>query len=232
MTGTELVALIRSELVEPIEAYWYDTELLAWINQGERDFTQRVHGLQSTATITTVAGRMDYPLPANWLSTRAVFFNRRQDNIDNWTRVIPTNLEKMAQEHPNFLSSETQSLGTPCQYFIWERSIWLRPTPEESDKTVKMFYQSKSIGLTDLSQTLNVDDSLADGIKAYVLWKAWNKEKEMDLAAEQRELYFSYIGEARRWIKKQSGDQAYKIDLNSPVPFTFGIDPNRGFTSL
>ena len=228
MTGNELVTLVRSEILEPSAGFWTDAEMLSWINQGEKDFISRIHGMQGIAQIDTIAGRADYPLPANWLSIRALFINDDSNGQDSWKRIHPSNLEKFSQERPNFLNSQTELRGVPNRYMIWDKTIYLDPIPKDSDKEMKMFYEKKAVPLTSLSDSLNVDDTLSDGIKAYVLWKAWSKEKELDLASDQRNMYFDYVGQGRRWIKKQSGDQAYIVDVRSNVPFSQGGTNGNG----
>ncbi len=108
---------------------------------------------------------------------------------------------------------------TPRKYYIWGKELVLFPIPKEVQKLV-LFYKSKPLPLLSASSELNTDDSLADAIEAYVLWKAWKKEKEMDLAQEAREEFDKWILKGRRWVKKQSGDQRNRIDIESQFPFS------------
>ena len=110
--------------------------------------------------------------------------------------------------------------GTPQRYWIWNRSLWLDRAPDaDNDTTLLLFFKSKPIPLTDATQSINLDDSLSEAITAYVLWKAWKKEKETDLADENQITYNQYIAEGRKFVKKQSGDQRNRIDIDSPLPF-------------
>jgi trehalose-6-phosphate synthase len=104
---------------------------------------------------------------------------------------------------------------------VWARDIYLFPIPNltQSDNII-MFYKAKPIPLADLTKSLNVDDSFTEGIIAYVLWKAYAKEKEVELAAAQEQTYDKYIKQGLRWQKLQSGDQRYRLDIPSPI----GID--------
>lgn len=221
MLASTIITRVRRQLVETVGAFWSDAELLDLINKGEADFHNEVRTLESKAFLSTVAGRADYPLPANWLSARALFYNNPDEaGNDAWSRLEPTNLEKQAQENPNFLSSATESRGTPQRYWIWDRTIYLDPAPEtDGDSNVYMFFKSKPVALISASQDLNTDDSLADGIEAYVLKEAWAKEKEPDLADREALRYTDYVRKGRRYSKKQSGDQKYRMDIESGTPF-------------
>lgn len=220
MQAQEIITRVRKELVETIGVFWSDAELLELINRGEKAYLNDIRWLEDKANLDTIVGIPNYQLPSNWVSAKAVFVNDlNSDGSDNWKRIYPTNLEKMAQESPNFLSEETEKRDTPRKYYIWGRELYLYPIPKVQQKVV-LFFKSKSVPLTNATQSLNTDDSLADGIEAYVLWKAWKKEKEIDLAQEAREEYDAWISKGRRWVKKQSGDQRNRIDIESQFPFS------------
>lgn len=223
MTGNELIIDIRNELQEPVGGFWTDTELLTWINRAEQDYVGRIRGLESQATVGTVIGQNEYPLPGNWMSAVGIFYNDLQNGIDSWRALEPTDLQELSLQNPNFLSTETENRGKPCKYFIWDKRIVLYPTPDVTgDANVKMFYKSKPVALTLASETMNVDDSLSGGIKAYVLWKAWTKEKEFELAKDQQELYYSFVRDGLRWVKLQSLNKRHNIDVASNTPYNYG----------
>lgn len=224
MQAQELITRVRQELVETVGSFWSDAELLTLLNKAERDFVNRTRILEDRATLDIVAGQSRYPLPANWLSARAIFYNDKQGvltNTDRWRRLRPSNLEKRAQENQNFLSTAVEARGTPHTYWIWGREIIIEPIPQYSGSAdLVLFFKSKPILLTVATQQLNVDDSLSDGLESYVLWKAWKKEKEPDLADEAREEYLSFVRQGLRFVKKQSGDQRFRLDIESAEPLS------------
>ena len=229
MQASTIITDVRRELVEISAAYWSDSELLRHLNRGEKDFVNKTRILEDTAQLTLIQGRLEYPLPVNWLSERAVFFKiERDDGTYMWKRLIPTNLEKMAQQQPNFLNNTTDNQGTPSRCWIWGRSLWLDKAPDADNATsLFLFYKSKPIPLIDSSSEINIDDSLAEALTEYILWKAWKKEGEIDLASEHKLEYDRLVLEGRRWVKKQSGDQRNRIDIISAIPFEgSGFDDN------
>ena len=220
MLASTIITNVRRELVETVGSFWSDSELLTLINKGEADFVRRTRILEDRASTGTTAGDNRIPLPANWLSARAVFYdNLHSDGVHDWKPLRATNLEKMKQERPNFLATDTNLRSVPSKYWIWGRELNLDAVPDTtSSGNVVLFYKAKPTALTASTQNLNIDDSLADGIEAYVRWKAWKKEKEPDLAEEAREEYLDFVREGRSYVKRQSGDQHYRIDLESAVP--------------
>lgn len=234
MLASEIITDVRRELLEPQAGFWSDAELLRHLNRAEKDFINRTRILEDTAFLSTTIGTMDYQLPTNWLSAKAVFYNTKENASDDdaWTRLVPTTLEKMSQEHPNFLATETDTdlQATPEKYWIWQNRIHLYPAPRNSkDSDLYLFYKSKPTALTATSQSINIDDSLSEAITAYILWKAWKKSKETSLAAEQAAIYAEYIGQGRRWANRRSGDQRNKFDIESATPFG-RLNPFRPLT--
>lgn len=224
MQAQEIITRVRQELVETVGSFWGDPELLTLLVKGERDFVNRTRILEDRATLDLVAGQSRYPLPANWLSARAVFHNDKQGiptGPDRWRRLHPSNLEKRAQENQNFLSTNVEQQSTPRTYWIWGREIIVEPVPKFSGSAdLVLFFKSKPIPLTVATQQINIDDSLSDALEAYMLWKAWKKEKEPDLAAESADEYRDWIRQGLRFVKKQSGDQRYRIDIESSDPIS------------
>jgi len=229
MQAQILINDARRELVETAAAFWTDAELLRHLNRAELDFVNKTRILEDTAQVSLTQGRLDYPLPSNWLSAKAVFFKIvNSDGTFRWKRIYPSNLEKTAQQRPNFMNTETDNQGTPQRYWIWGRSLWLDKAPDANNATyLLLFFKSKPISLTLVTQEINLDDSLSEALTAYILWKAWTKEQEFDRADAQQLIYDRYVAEGRKWVKKQSGDQRNRIDIDSPVPFDGDYDPNH-----
>jgi len=223
MLASQIISDARRELLEySAQLFWSDAELLRLLNRAEVDYVNRTRILEDRAVMTLEQGRSDYPLPSNWISARLVMMKKVDtDGKTSWCRIYPSNLEKVAQEHPDFIDETVDHQGQPAIYHIWANDIIFTPTPDElSENDVYLFYKAKPIPIINpATDSINVDEALAEGITAYILWKAWAKEKEMDLAEEQKRIYIDYVGEGRRWVKKKSGDQRYKIDLDSPTPF-------------
>lgn len=221
MTTQDILDQIRSALVEPVPGFWSNEELLLWINRGQLDFVNRTRVMEDKYQTSTQASVGVYPLPENCLSVRAIFINLATvGQTANWVRLTPTNLEKNAQQAPNFTANGTGQTGDPASYMIWNKELYLFPIPRDNGSdNLMMFFKSKPLDITASDQPLGLDDSLHEALIAYVLWRAFEKEKEFDQAQYQRGIYEGYIQQGLRWAKKQSGDQRYRLDISSPTPF-------------
>src|SRR6185437_356597 len=213
MIGQDIVDAVRAEVVEPNPAFFTSATLLIWINNAQKSYVRRTRCLQNFATTSTAQGQADYPMPADWLGSEKVFYNFPVNGVDSWTPLRPTSIEKIAQEYPNFLSSDSSMLGRPTVYYIVNQTLFVFPRPMTSGSSdIFMFYESKPIALKQLSDPLSIDDSLSDGIEAYVLWKMWKQDNEDLLAKEQKERFIEEVGEGRKWKKKRLLDGKWKID--------------------
>lgn len=224
MKASTIITDVRREIVETVAAFWSDAELLRHLNRGQMDFVNRTRVLEDTAFMDTQAGRGDYPLPANFLSTKLVLHNTpNQDGSANWKQVFPSTLEKFAQERPNFLSVDSGSLGKPSRFMLWGNTLRISPAPDAantSGSNLFLWYKSKPINITDTNSDVEIDETLCEALNEYMLWKCFLKEKEKDLAEFHMNNYLAYVKEGRRWIKKRTGNMKNRFDLESAFGLT------------
>lgn len=223
-TGQDLVNDVRAEVIEPNPAFFSTSRMLALVNLAQKEYVRKTRCLQNFAFTSTVQGVQIYPMPSDWLGSEAVFW-QDQTNPTNpiWRRLRPTTLEKMAQESPNFLSNDPAMQGKPLKYFIQANNLYIYPKPQTTGSNdIFMYYQSREIPLTDLSQPLSVDDSLAPGLRAYILWKMWKQDQEDALAKDQENLWKEELGWGIKWRNMRILDLKRKIDIDSYMPFSIG----------
>lgn len=220
-TGNDLVSDVRAEVLEPSPAFFSSSRMLALINLAQKEYVRKTRCLQNFAWTSTVQGVGVYPMPADWMGSECIFWQNTTGGTPFWQRLIPTTLEKMAQESPNFLSNDSTMQGNPIKYFIHASNLYIYPKPLMSGTNdIFMYYQSREIALTSLGDPLSVDDSLTPGLRAYILWKMWAQDQEPDLAKEQKEIFRDEIGYGIKWCNKRILDLKRKIDIESYQPFT------------
>ena len=233
----DIVNDCRASVLEPHPAFFSSQRMLYLINEGEKDMTDRVRGLlESNAYLSTLEGESTYDMPPNWLASEQILINLPENNQDNWRYLLPTNIEKMAQESPNYLSRSTQAWGQPYKYFIQGRQLTIFPTPNvTASNNVYMFFQSKPIPLAALNEQLNIDDTLSGVLVAYVLWRLWDQDNETDKASRWRSVYEDGIKRANSLQDKKQRNKRDRVDIISPIPFNYGgngFGSTQGFNPL
>lgn len=222
ITGNYIVTDLRAEITEPNPAFFSNARILALINLAQMEYVRRTRVIQSFAFTSTVAGQEDYPMPADWLGAEKILYNRVNGDVDNWYPLMATGIEKMGQESPNFLSTETETRSAPAKYYVINKTLHIFPKPMTSGTNdLYMFYEATPTALTTLDDPLAIDDSLYPGVRAYVLSKLWRMDNE-DAKADREEARFEKeIGNGFKWKNKRILDGRWSIDVPSFVPRTY-----------
>jgi hypothetical protein len=231
ITGNDIVNDLRAEIIEPSPTFFSNTRLLYLINLAQREYVRLTRVLQSFAFTSSIQGQADYPMPTDWLGSEKVFYNMTTDGTTpNWRPLDATNLEKLGQEYPNFLSTDSSMQGTPKFYYVIGSTLYIFPRPDTAIQNgIFMFYESKAPALSSLDDALSIDDSLYPGVRSYVLAKLWKqdnedaKSKEEMSGDERNPGHFEVeIGRGRKWRNKRILDGKWKIDIQSPMGYTYG----------
>lgn len=233
-TGQDIVNDVRAEVIEPSPTFFSSNRMLALINLAQKEFVRKTQCLQNFAWTSTMAGEPAYPMPGDWLGSECIFYNNLQNSTTpNWQRLEPTTLEKMAQEMPNFLSSDPTNFGVPLKYYIVGTTMYLYPRPATTGSNdIFMYYRSRELVLLSLTDALSIDDSLTPAIRAYVLWKMWAQDQEKELADEQKEIFKEELGFGIKWRNQRILDLKRKIDIVSPYGYTTGSGFQSGVNPL
>lgn len=96
--------------------------------QAQMELAQKAWVIENTYSTTTVVGTREYQYPTTAIAIRRVTYNGRK-------------LEPINQREDDAITGSneaTTSTGTPLFYYVWDGSIFLRPTPDD-DLTLKVF---------------------------------------------------------------------------------------------
>lgn len=232
MSGQDVVDDVRAEILEPSPTFFSDDRMLSLINLAQNEYVRRTRVLQSFAYTSTVQGQANYPMPGDWLGSEKVFWNFSANGVSNWRALTATNIEKLGQESPNFLSADSTTQGFPQKYYVIGKTLYLFPRPmANGSNDLFLFYESKPVQLLTLADDLSIDDSLYPGIRAYVLWKLWKQDNEDAKAAEEKQNFKDEVGNGFKWKNKRILDGRWKIDIASFIPFSYSGGYNTGSIS-
>lgn len=126
-----------------------DAQLLNWINDGQREANSTNFILQSSATITLVAGTTEYALPSDYLTTWRVTINNLKLNETSFN-----------EQDANSTGWQKIGVGTPINYYIYlapNPTIGFIPCPSSSfistsGSSIKVWYIQQTVDLTTTSQ--------------------------------------------------------------------------------
>lgn len=222
MLASDFLNDIRRELIEISENFWSDEELLRLLNRGLKHYCGETRMLEQFAFLTTTPGERRYVLPSTVLSVKIVMFKvTNEDGTFSWKRLSLTTLQRIAQEFPQFLNTSEDFRGEPTSAAVYDRNIEFNRAPRySSDSDLFIFYKAQAPQIPDATYSIPIDESLIEALNQFVLWKAWSKEKELAMAKEAKNEYFTEIKRGRRWVKKQMAMERNRLDIITSFRFS------------
>jgi hypothetical protein len=150
-------ALTASEVIDRARVYlrdtssdssrqrYSDTQLLAWLNDGQREANSFAWILKSSYSFTLSNGTTEYALPSDFVATWRVEYSRR--------KLDQTSINELDAMSIGWKSAS----GTPQKYYVYFASttlLGIYPAPSSSSTgTVTVFYIQQTSDLTSTSQT-------------------------------------------------------------------------------
>lgn len=231
MLASELISDVRKELLEITGTFWSDPELLRLINRALAHFSGEVRFVETNAFLSTTDGEAEYTLPANCLSVKVVMYKiNNGGSTVTWRKLQPSTIAEFSRIAPQFLNNDADQLGDPAFYAVWDRKLRLEPIPKNSTSSnLFIFYKARLIKVIDVAKSIPLDESLVEAIHDFVLWKAWMKEKEVQLAKDAELRYNEGVRRGRRYVKKIAEAARNRIDIPSNIPFGGSRNPFSPF---
>lgn len=194
---------VRNFLNEANAVFWTDTEIDDWIKEGCVDFSSKSLLVESSLTITLVAGQITYTSAdtaaiANILESYSCLYN---DGLNNWKGII-----KM---HPRMIGNESvNTSGDPRYYALHDNTIWIWPAPTAAmvtaGATLKLLYAT----VTDDITAINYEFQHMPVI--YAMAKCKYKDQKF---AEGNSLMTTYLGSASFERQDKHGREEDSLDM-------------------
>lgn len=208
---TRARVLLRDTSSDTTRQRFSDTQLLNWLNDGQREANAFGFVLQSSYTFQLVSGTTEYALPTDFLTPWRVTYKGRKIEQTSFN-----------QQDATSVAWQTQSVGTPNGYYIYLASsptIGFVPAPSStSTGTIVVWYIQQTTDMTTTtqvpfnswSQLIPYHSGLAYFIAYRGLW-----------AIGDQELASNYLQEWQQWI------QALKAGIGRQPDFTPGFSGRR-----
>ena len=144
--ASTIITRARYILNEATEAFWLDTEMLVWVNDGIQDIVNRTNCIETKEEITLVDGQLLYDIDTEYISIKyAVYrypeatYNLLQENGDVLLQENGDNiLIGMATDYKGLDRGSFQHLGhaedvdEPVLWFVWKDQIGIYPLTDSN----------------------------------------------------------------------------------------------------
>lgn len=223
---TELITSVRSLVNESSEGFWLDSEILAWLNEGQSELCSETGLLSSYYEKTLEAADIvhDREVRVNpdfvALDEAGVFYNGNPLEY-----ISPHALTAWA-------STWKDQTGTPRSYYLRGDMLGFVPSPSVGD-TVGYYGIERADNMTDTEIPFNNDYRTVPFrvyIRDYAIAQCWYKKNEMQKYTDKMNAFRYGILKVNSILNKHKANVNRVIPDFSPKGSSYGI--RYGYTNV
>jgi hypothetical protein len=162
------------------------------------EFARETLCIERVYTTTSVAGQQEYSFPENTISIKRVTY----DGVK---------LKKITFREDDALTSldsDTTETGRSNFYFEWNETLYLRPIPDTSSLTIKIFSINEPQVITNTS-TFEIPTVFHMATINFVLSEMLAKDKDFGAAQYYRNLWNLDIQNGKKWVQKRKRGDSF-----------------------
>lgn len=202
MTPAQIETAARRKYNSTSSSFYASAEIYDLIYQAECEIARETKMLEGYTTTTTTSGTQTYSFPTGVLEVRRVEYNGAKIQ----------RIDQREDDAITLLNSTTTATGTPLYYFVWNSTLYLRPIPDSSSATLKIWYFKEPALVTTASQTLEVPALFHMCIVDYIASEFAAKDQNFETAQYYRDIWYqSHLPAMKRWVAKARSNDAFKV---------------------
>lgn len=196
MNRGEMRTEVRYLLNESTAAFWTDTEIDNWLDQGQRDIAVKALCIESTGSITTAAGTREYSYTG--LKCAACEYNNKT--------LVAIPIKQIGHRTINGV--------TPQYWYEYNGKIGVDPLPD-AVYSIKTYLAVDSTDFANDAAVSTLPVIFQSSILLYAFYKGLMKERKFAQAAQIYNIYINEITYERQDIIDRKGNTA--ADFKAPV---------------
>lgn len=223
VTVPSVIAKVQTILQDATGIRWPDTELLGWLNDGQREIVlYKPNAFVKNIATRLVAGTKQ-GLPADGVQLIDVVRNMGTDGVTPGRSVRITMREVLDSQIPNWHADTPSSAVKHYMYSMLDPKNFyvFPPQPAAGQGYVELIYGASPTDAT-LVSTITLDDIYQTILVDYMLYRAYSKDTEF--AADQNRAsahQSAYIAALTGKAKVEAG-----VNPNSTAPANPNVTPN------
>lgn len=199
MTPTELETAIRERYNALNDTFFSQSEIFNYIYHAQCILAVTCNAIQNKATATTTSGTREYAFPTNAMAIKRVEYNGR--------KLTPISFKE--DDALTLSDSTTQDLGTPSFYSQWDKTIYLRPTPDSSSATLTYYVYSMPQAVTTVS-TLDVPAEFHMSLSYFALYMMSLKDQNESMALAYVKMWDAEVARCKQWQRKMYSSDSFR----------------------
>lgn len=201
MTPAQIETAVRAAYNATNDSFFATSEILQYIYDACNELATEAECIRRVYTSTTTAGTRSYDLPTDAFKIKRVSVNGLK-------------LKPITMRDDDVLTlgdDATTSTGTPQYYYIWDRTLCLRATPDTSAQTIRIYTYNFPQSITATS-TLEVPTEYHNDLQKYVLMQMYAKDQNLPMVKHYQGMWEAAKAKAIRWERKKlRGDQFAEV---------------------
>lgn len=223
ITAASIIAKAQTILQDSTGVRWPDTELLGWLNDGQREIVLFKPNAFVKNTAVKLVGGTKQALPADGVQLLDVVRNMGTDGQTPGRAVRITMREVLDSQLPNWhietATTEAQhymySFLDPKNYYVYP------PQPTSGQGYVELIYAASPTEAA-LNGTITLDDIYQTVLVDYILYRAYSKDTEFSADQNRAAAHQSaYIAALTGKAKVEAG-----ANPNTTAPANPNVTPN------
>jgi hypothetical protein len=192
-TAATIITQVRYVLNETADEaeFWNDAELLRWINDGLEDIAAKAHCLENTESISLIASTIEYSIVSTtYIAVKAVHY------IDASSNSIA--LRKGTPEMVGRLQEDWDTSPSPTFWYDWNGKIGIYPTLSSVTTETVTLYLVEMPAAVASGGTVPTPKIFDNALRAYVISRAYYKDRQYAKAGQWMSVYESEINRYRQ----------------------------------
>lgn len=179
MTPSQLEESARRRYNAIGDTYFTQAEILDYIYHAECELCRDGFVIQNTYTASTVASQQAYSWPTQAIAIKRITYDGAK----------LAQIDMREDDSVTQMNQVTTSTGTPAYYFLWEKSIYLRPVPAGVG-TLKIFTYDRPQTVS-ITSVLDVPEDYHTDLIYFVLAEMALKDGNQLLERRYRDLWLA-----------------------------------------
>lgn len=210
MTPTQIEQAARERYNAVGDTLWSSSEIQTLMFSACQELATETKCIEQTYTTTTVSGTQEYAYPTNVIAIKYVTYNG--------VPVDPIDLDQAQAITLNTITSSTT--GSPIGYTLWNSTISLWPTPNDT-QTLKLYTYNEAQSITTTS-TLEIPSVFHIRILNYINAFMASKDQNFVTAKYYLDLWERDKIYIKQWMaKRKRGQRFASVKDEEMMPMSF-----------
>lgn len=203
MNVTDVANRVKRTFGDEAAVQITDTDIIRWINDAQEKIVLENRGLmESTGTANVVAGTADYTAPTDLLDLRSLLYKG--------FRVKAMSFAEFNEYLDGFrapASTSPYSRGIPEIFMVWNNTITLFPTPNESiTDGLTIYYLRHPAQVATLADNLSVPLEYHNSIVDFCLSQAYELDEDFQKAGYKASQFnddVTKLNDQKKWTARE-----------------------------